>query len=218
MLFRSRGDCYNYFACSKALLDRAGIPNVDLYRVGGGTDHYWQLVNVGGGWYHFDACPHPDSYPLNSFLLDETAVREYTEKCSPVRSNYYVYDYENCPVTAVGFPVEELPPESELPVETELPPEGGEVLLPPGVFATEPPEVEATPEITEAIPEETQAITETTPEPVPELSPAPVEEPTLEPSIAPPEEGLPSPVPEPSLPAVEAPAELTETPGKEEIP
>ena len=60
---RGRGDCYNYFACSKALLTRAGIPNIDLYRVGGTTDHYWQLVNVGSGWYHFDACPHQQPGP-----------------------------------------------------------------------------------------------------------------------------------------------------------
>ena len=100
---------------------------------------------MGSGWYHFDACPHPDSYPLGSFLLDEMAVRAYTEKCAPVRSNYYVYDYANCPVTAVGFPAEERPTESGSPVESsppqesELPPEDGEILLPPGILADPTP-------------------------------------------------------------------------------
>lgn len=205
---RGRGDCYNYFACSKALLDRAGIPNVDLYRVGGGTDHYWQLVNVGSGWYHFDACPHPNSYPLDSFLLDETAVREYTEKCAPVRSNYYVYDYENCPVIPVGFPEEELPAESEAPTESELPPEEGEVLLPPGVFATPAPaELPAEPQSSEPAPAETAPIQEATPT----QEPLPVETQV-------PEEVPPSPVPETDPPAAESPAEFSKRPGKEEIP
>lgn len=178
---RSRGDCYNYFACSKALLTRAGIPNVDLYRVGGGTDHYWQLVNVGSGWYHFDACPHPNSYPLDSFLLDEMAVRQYTEKCTPVRTNYYVYDYANCPVTVVGTPEEELPQESDDPTEIELPPGEPEALLPPGVEPVETatglpeknPEAESSPEVTaEPLPTETQTPGEADPSPVPEIDPS----------------------------------------------
>ncbi|OUN24261.1 transglutaminase domain-containing protein [Pseudoflavonifractor sp. An85] len=34
-LTQGKGDCFNYFAASKILLTRAGIANVDLYRVGG---------------------------------------------------------------------------------------------------------------------------------------------------------------------------------------
>lgn len=211
---RGRGDCYNYFACSKALLTRAGIPNVDLYRVGGGTDHYWQLVNVGSGWYHFDACPHPNSYPLDSFLLDEMAVREYTEKCTPVRTNYYVYDYANCPVTVVGTPVEELPAESELPaetelpVETELPPGEQEAILPPGIL---PAETEGPAELPGA---------EESPEPEPSPLPAETPEVTEEPQPTEtqvPAESTPSPLPEIDPPAAETPAEFSEQPGKEEI-
>ena len=211
---RGRGDCYNYFACAKALLTRAGIPNVDLYRVGGGTDHYWQLVNVGTGWYHFDACPHPDSYPLTCFLLDEPAVRAYTEKCTPVRTNYYVYDYENCPVTAVGFPAEELPAETELPPESPLPmetPDNGEALLPPGVLTTDPvppvgesqspaeiqdPNAVITPEVAESQPAPQEA-----PDSTPEVTLPAIETPS-------PEEAPPSPVPQIDPPAGETPAEF----------
>lgn len=103
-LTQGRGDCFNYFAASKELLTRAGIPNIDLERVGGRTDHYWQLVDVGEGYYHFDACPHPNSFPITSFLLTEAEVREYTQRCRSVRTNYYVYDYDSCPVTVVGTP------------------------------------------------------------------------------------------------------------------
>ena len=46
-LTQGKGDCFNYIAASKALLTRAGIPNVDLHRVGGNSAHYWLLVNTG---------------------------------------------------------------------------------------------------------------------------------------------------------------------------
>ena len=96
-----RGDCFNYFACSKVLLTRAGIPNVDVHRVGGPTRHYWQLVDVGSGYYHFDACPHDNSYPITSFMLTEAEAQEYT---SWRGKNYYVYDYASCPVTVSNTP------------------------------------------------------------------------------------------------------------------
>lgn len=116
-LTQGRGDCFNYYAASKILLTRAGIDNVDLERAGGTTDHYWQLVYVDDGWYHFDACPHPNGYYIESFLLTEAEVREYTKRCSKVRKNYYVYDYEACPVTVVGTPEEEVLKEEAAPNE-----------------------------------------------------------------------------------------------------
>ena len=135
-LTRGRGDCYNYFACSKALLTRAGIPNVDLQRAGGNSRHYWQLVNTGDGWYHFDACPHPTGYPLYAFMITEAQARAYTEQVKDARLNYYVYDYGACPVTVEGTP-EEPPPEQtqpgegEGPGEGETPGEGEDPVIPP---------------------------------------------------------------------------------------
>ena len=96
-----RGDCFNYFACSKALLTRAGIPNVDVKREGGPTRHYWNLVDVGSGYYHFDACPHDNAYRIDSFMLTDAEVEEYT---SWRGKNYYVYDHESCPVTVATTP------------------------------------------------------------------------------------------------------------------
>lgn len=112
---QGKGDCFNYFACSKELLTLAGIPNIDLSRAGGNSDHYWQLVNVGDGWHHFDACPHPNSFPITSFLLTEAEVRQYSLRCSGIWLNYYVYDYDACPVTVVGTPEEESLPSEEDP-------------------------------------------------------------------------------------------------------
>lgn len=122
-LTQGRGDCFNYYALSKELLTRAGISNIDVERVGGATDHYWQLVNVGDGWYHFDACPHPTGYPITSFLITEEEARAYTEQVSSVRTNYYVYDYDSCPVTVVGTPAEDAPAEQSQQPAQEAPAE-----------------------------------------------------------------------------------------------
>lgn len=53
------GDCYTYYAVSRMLLTRAGISNVMINRdpTPRGMRHYWNLVYVKGGWYHFDTTP-----------------------------------------------------------------------------------------------------------------------------------------------------------------
>lgn len=53
------GDCYSYFAMSKLLMTRAGIPNIQIkrYPTPHGLRHFWNLVYVNGGWYHFDTTP-----------------------------------------------------------------------------------------------------------------------------------------------------------------
>ena len=138
---RGRGDCYNYFACSKALLTRAGIPNVDLTRAGGNSRHYWQLVNTGDGWYHFDACPHPTGYPLYAFMITETQVRTYTEQVKQARKNYYVYDYEACSVEVEG-----MPPEGWTPPVSKPPEEDPEEPVTPPEEPAVPPEEPVVPE------------------------------------------------------------------------
>lgn len=55
--FRRRsGCCYEYYAMSHYLLEAAGMPNIPVVRASD-RDHYWNLVNVDGVWYHFDATP-----------------------------------------------------------------------------------------------------------------------------------------------------------------
>lgn len=54
-LRRKRGDCYTYYAVSLALLNRVDIPSIEVIRLDG--THWWNLVNCGEGWYHFDTCP-----------------------------------------------------------------------------------------------------------------------------------------------------------------
>ncbi len=54
--------CFNYFAVTKLMFERLGIPNIDVKKVKnyeGDSNHYWSLVSVDGGetYYHFDAAP-----------------------------------------------------------------------------------------------------------------------------------------------------------------
>lgn len=55
-LRRRHGDCYTYFAVSQALLSRSGIPCIEVIRYTD-NDHYWNLVQLEDGWWHFDATP-----------------------------------------------------------------------------------------------------------------------------------------------------------------
>ena len=62
MMTQGQGDCFNYYAITKLLLDRCNIPNIDVRKVRNhetDSDHYWSLVSVDGGntFYHLDTTP-----------------------------------------------------------------------------------------------------------------------------------------------------------------
>lgn len=98
-LTTNKGDCVNYWAASKALLTMAGIPSYDIERLGG-PDHYWQIVYVDGGWYHFDACPTLRTNQFRCFLRTDSEVAAYSAT-RPDKPNYYSYDKESCPYDVV---------------------------------------------------------------------------------------------------------------------
>lgn len=50
------GDCFTYYACANELLSRCGIPSIEVIR-STDADHFWNLVQVEEGWYHFDTTP-----------------------------------------------------------------------------------------------------------------------------------------------------------------
>ena len=66
------GDCYTFYAVSRAMLTALEIDNLPVEREGGETHHYWNLVNCGNGWYHFDACPRSSRLPA---FLDRKSTR-----------------------------------------------------------------------------------------------------------------------------------------------
>jgi hypothetical protein len=86
-----RGDCFVYYATAQALLTRAGIENQRIVKTGGG--HYWNLVNCGNGWYHFDTTPRRGGGEF--FMLTDSELEEYSKN----HNNSHVWDREKYPAT-----------------------------------------------------------------------------------------------------------------------
>lgn len=97
-----QGDCFSYFALSKAFFERLGIENMDIQRIPGFTDdtHYWSLVNVADAgaqaqWYHYDSTRLRD-VPYSGALLTDEQVDAF----SRLRPNFYLYDRTGYPATS----------------------------------------------------------------------------------------------------------------------
>lgn len=93
---RSRnGDCFTYYSLTRALLTRAGIPNIKVKLVHvGRRHHFWNMAYVRGGFYHLDSCPRR---PRKKFiLLTDAQLRYYA---THVERNSHVWDYAHIPKT-----------------------------------------------------------------------------------------------------------------------
>ena len=86
-----RGDCFIYYSTAQALLTRAGIENQRVVKTGGG--HYWNLVNLGNGWYHFDTTPRRGGGDF--FMLPDAQIEEYSRN----NNNSHIWDRDQYPAT-----------------------------------------------------------------------------------------------------------------------
>lgn len=98
MIVNRRGDCFNYFALVKLLLERMDIPNIDVEKVpnyDGDSHHYWSLVSVDGGetYYHVDTTPRKDS---TLFIL---VTDEFMDNYSRKHGNCFNRDTSLYPAT-----------------------------------------------------------------------------------------------------------------------
>lgn len=94
------GDCFNYFATSKLLLLQAGIESIDIVKSTG--SHYWSLVNIGDGYYHFDTTPRKAGGEF--FMLTDEEIIAYSDK----HGNTHVWDknkYPPTPTTGVAYAI-----------------------------------------------------------------------------------------------------------------
>lgn len=94
------GDCYSYYSLTKLLLDKCGIENMQIERIGGSGEgtHFWNFVNIGSSdkarWYHLDTTPLvADRYEHSGCLLTEKQIMAY----SKVRRDFYRYDHSGYP-------------------------------------------------------------------------------------------------------------------------
>ena len=97
-----KGDCFSYFALSKAFFERLGIENLDVQRLPGFTDdtHYWSMINIASAgspaaWYHYDAT-RVRGVAYSSALLTDAQINAFSEQ----RLFFYLYDVSKYPASA----------------------------------------------------------------------------------------------------------------------
>lgn len=85
-LFKKEGDCFVYASTAKELLTLAGIQNIDIVKATKNPSHYWNLVYIEDGWYHFDTTPRKDKSEF--FLLTDAELEAY----SSTHKNTHIFD------------------------------------------------------------------------------------------------------------------------------
>ncbi len=104
MLMERRGDCFNYFGLCKLMLERLGIPNIDVQKVKNypeDSNHYWSLVSVNGGqtYYHVDTTPRNDYIYL--CMVTDAVIDAYSAN----HNNCFNRDKSLYPATPDGGPL-----------------------------------------------------------------------------------------------------------------
>ena len=84
MMTKRGGDCFNYFALCKLLMEMEGIPNIDVEKVRNHENdsrHYWSLVSVDGGltYYHVDTTPRYNDH-TQFLLVTDAFLDDYSAK------------------------------------------------------------------------------------------------------------------------------------------
>lgn len=91
-----KGDCYTYYAMNVIMLDMLGIENLEVARVGGTSNHWWNLVlHEDGKYYHVDSCPKAIYLEGQTYYkLTDSDLEMYTnnKQVAAHRPNYYTYD------------------------------------------------------------------------------------------------------------------------------
>ncbi len=97
-VFQTRsGDDFGFFAVTKALLKAAGIESHDIVTSKTAPSvHYWNLVNVGSGWYHMDPFPRTGGGD-DFFMLTDSELEFYSE----AHNGSHLYDGIDYPARAV---------------------------------------------------------------------------------------------------------------------
>ena len=104
-LQKGEGDCYSYFAVSKAFFEYFGIENLDIERSKGVTTqsgtHFWSMVNIGTEkaphWYYYDATRLAKSHKMGSgCLFTEEQLEDYNTN---VNRGFLTFDHTGYPET-----------------------------------------------------------------------------------------------------------------------
>lgn len=105
-LERGEGDCYSYFAVSKAFFLYFGIENYDIQRASGVTTqsgtHFWSMVNIGTEksprWYYYDATRLAKAHPKGSgCLFTEDQLERYNTE---INRGFLTFDHTGYPAAS----------------------------------------------------------------------------------------------------------------------
>ena len=88
------GDCFVFYSVAKLLLTRTGIPNIEVTRFGGEGRHWWNLIYVDEGWYHYDTSPR--KIQATFCMVTDEQLTEYSKSSG----NSHTWDSSKYPVTA----------------------------------------------------------------------------------------------------------------------
>lgn len=88
-----RGDCFTFCSVARALLEKAGAQVQVVTRYGGkkNTHHWWLLVDLGTGYYHFDA--------INVGPKNYTCFMRTTEEVLKRSKNFWSFNQSLYPAT-----------------------------------------------------------------------------------------------------------------------
>ena len=79
---------------ARALLEKLEIPYMSVTRLNGSTRHYWMIVNIGTGWYHFDTMTN-STHPQKCFM--------WTNQQLSILPHFWRYAKDNYPPIATEF-------------------------------------------------------------------------------------------------------------------
>lgn len=103
-----QGDCYTFFALSKAFFERLGMETLDLARTQEMSAlmderHFWNLVNIGTAdapmWYHFDSCHIKEQPRPWGCLMTDAQIGAFNAEMEKngVSNYFYAYDPTGIP-------------------------------------------------------------------------------------------------------------------------
>lgn len=95
-----KGDCYTYMITAKYLFLIADIPTVEVTRLRyeGESHHFWLLVDVGDGWYHFDATSRSTGKGTDTFMLTDQEVADFCTRFNV--PHYFRFQHDAYPERA----------------------------------------------------------------------------------------------------------------------
>ena len=103
------GDCFTYMSVSRALFEAAGIPCVTVEHMAKNEKdtfrHWWLLVDIGDGFYHFDSTRRQLCHEFEAFMRTDAELQWYGDNYD---KNYYRFDSGAYPTRSQNTYYEEI--------------------------------------------------------------------------------------------------------------